>query len=176
MEVILLERIGRLGGLGDVVKVKNGFGRNFLIPAHKALRATEANKKVFEARRAELEKKLAATRGEAEKQAKKMEGVSLTLVRQASEDGKLYGAIGARDIADALKEQGHIVERKQIELPATIKNTGSYIAKLALHSEVVLSIPVTIVRNESEVVVEVPEELRAKEETEEASAADAAAE
>jgi large subunit ribosomal protein L9 len=174
MEVILLERIGRLGTVGDVVKVKNGYGRNFLLPQKKALRATTANKAVFDARRAEIEAKNAASRGEAEKIAKKMGNLSVKIVRQASEDGKLYGSVVLRDIVDALAEQGHTVERKQLELNSTIKTTGAYSAKLALHPEVVLNVVVNVVRNESDVVEEVPEELKAPvegEESEENSAA-----
>jgi large subunit ribosomal protein L9 len=125
MEVILLERVGRLGTVGDVVKVKNGYGRNYLLPQKKALRASVENKKVFEARRAEIEAKNAAGRAEAEKQAKAMGSLSVTLVRQASEDGKLYGSVGTRDIAEALAEQGHEVDRRQVDLAATLKNTGT---------------------------------------------------
>lgn len=161
MEVILLERVGRLGTVGDVVKVKNGYGRNFLLPQKKALRATDANKKIFETRRAEIEADNAASRAKAEAQAKKLGNVSLTLVRQASEDGKLYGSVVTRDLLEALKEQGHSFDRKQIDLASTIKNTGTYSAKIVLHPEVIVPVSLTVVRNESEVVEEVPEELRA---------------
>jgi large subunit ribosomal protein L9 len=164
MEVILLERVGRLGTVGDVVKVKNGYGRNFLLPRKKALRATDANKAVFEAKRAEIEAKNAATREQAEKHAKKLGNLAVTLVRQASEDGKLYGSVITRDILEALKEQGHEFDRKQIELASTIKSTGVYSAKIVLHPEVVVPVSLTIVRNESDVVEAVPEELRAPEE------------
>lgn len=170
MEVILLERVGRLGTVGDVVKVKNGYGRNFLLPQKKALRATEANKSVFEAKRAEIEAKNASTRAEAEKAAKAMGNLSVKVVRQASEDGKLYGSVVLRDIVDALAEQGHKVERKQLELNSTIKTTGSYTAKLTMHPEVVLTVTVNVVRNESDVIEEAPEELRATDE--DASAAE----
>lgn len=151
MEVILLERVGRLGGMGDVVKVKPGYGRNFLIPQKKALRATEENKAVFEARRATLEADNAKLKAAAEKQAAKLEGLTVTLIRQASEDGKLYGSVVSRDIAEELAAQGHNVERKHVQLPATIKNTGSYPLKLALHPEVSANITVNVSRNEAEV-------------------------
>lgn len=173
MEVILLERVGRLGTVGDVVKVKNGYGRNFLLPQKKALRATEDNKAVFEARRAEIMAKNAAARAEAEKAAKAMGTLSVKIVRQASEDGKLYGSVVARDVAEALIEQGHKIDRKQLELSTLVKSTGAYQAKLVLHPELILNVTVNVVRNESDVIEEVPEELRAPVE-EEASSTDAA--
>jgi large subunit ribosomal protein L9 len=176
MEVILLERVGRLGTVGDVVKVKNGYGRNFLLPQKKALRATTDNKAVFEARRSEIEAKNAAARGEAEKAAKKMGALSVKIVRQASEDGKLYGSVVLRDLVDALAEQGHSVERKQLELNSTIKTTGSYTAKLVLHPEVTLTVAVNVVRNESDVVQEVPPELMAAPDADEAASEEPAAE
>src|SRR5690349_1336906 len=123
MEVILLERIARLGGIGDVVKVKNGFARNFLIPMKKALRASEDNKKVFEERRHIIEEQNAKAKAGAEKIAKAMEGMKLTLIRQASQEGKLYGSVGVRDIADALKEAGHDVPKSQIVMLGAIKTT-----------------------------------------------------
>jgi len=149
MEVILLERVGRLGGTGDIVKVKNGFGRNFLLPQKKALRATAENKKIFEARRAEIEAKNAAARAEAEARAKKLEGLSLTLSRQASEEGKLFGSVTVRDIAEALREQGHDVPRSQIIISGSIKSTGSYSVKAELHPEVTVTISVNVVKSES---------------------------
>ena len=171
MEVILLERVGRLGTVGDVVKVKNGYGRNYLLPQKKALRATEESKAVFEARRADIEAKNAAARDVAAKAAKAMGTLSVKVVRQASEDGKLYGSVMVRDVADALIEQGHKIERKQVELTSVIKTTGAYVAKLALHPEVTLNVTVNVVRNESDVIQEVPEELQAPEENEEDTAA-----
>jgi large subunit ribosomal protein L9 len=175
MEVILLERVGRLGTVGDVVKVKNGYGRNYLLPQNKALRATKDNKAVFEARRAEIEAKNATGRKQAETQAKSLGNVSITLVRQASEDGKLYGSVVTRDILEALNEQGHKFDRKQIELAAAIKNTGNYSAKIILHPEVSVPVSLAIVRNESDIVQEVPDDLRAPEEEAAASAEEAPA-
>jgi large subunit ribosomal protein L9 len=153
MEVILLERIHRLGNMGDVVKVRDGFARNFLIPQKKALRATEASKKEFEAKRAEIEAKNAASRATAETAAKKYENLSIALVRQASEEGKLYGSVTLRDIADVLKNQGFDVTRSQIVLKDVIKTTGSYTAFVQLHPEVQAPITVNVVRNESEAPV-----------------------
>lgn len=176
MEVILLERVGRLGTVGDVVRVKNGYGRNYLLPLKKALRATKENKAVFEVRRAEIEAKNASSRSHAEAQAKALGSVSVTLVRQASEDGKLYGSVVTRDVLEALKDQGHGFDRKQIVLAAAIKNTGSYSAKIVLHPEVSVPVTLTVVRNESDVVEEVPEELRAPQEEAAAPAHESAAE
>lgn len=148
MEVILLERVGRLGTVGDVVKVKDGYGRNFLLPQKKALRATKESKALFEARRAEIEAANAAARKEAEKKAAKLENISVTLVRQASEDGKLYGSVTVRDVAEAVQESGHKLDRRQFVLDATIKNTGIYSAKIVLHPEVIIPLKVEVVRNE----------------------------
>ncbi len=151
MEVILLERIHRLGAMGDIVKVRDGFARNFLIPQKKAMRATEASKKLFEARRAEIEAKNAAERAKAEQDSKKYENLSISLVRQASEEGKLYGSVTVRDVADQLKAQGYSVERSQVVMNQTVKSTGSYTINLQLHPEVSVPFTLNVVRNESEV-------------------------
>lgn len=151
MEVILLERVGRLGTVGDVVKVKNGYGRNFLLPQKKAMRATKDSKAIFEAQRAEIEANNAKTRGEAEKKAAKLQDLSVRLIRQASEDGKLYGSVTVRDLVEALTDNGHSFERKQVVLNANIKNTGVYEAKIVLHPEVSVDLKVTVVRNEAEI-------------------------
>jgi len=174
MEVILLERVGRLGTVGDIVKVKDGYGRNFLLPQKKAMRANKDSKAIFEAKRAEIEAANAATRKVAEKQAEKLKNVSVVLIRQASEDGKLYGSVNVRDIAEGLQSQGHALDRKQISLASTIKSTGSYTAKLVLHPEVVLPFTVNVVRNESDIPQEVPPELQvpAEEEAVQAAAAE----
>lgn len=176
MEVILLERVGRLGNIGDVVKVKEGFARNFLIPQKKALRATEENKKTFEARKDKLAAENARLRADAEKQAEGLKGLSLTLVRQASEDGKLYGSVNARDVADQLAEKGHKIDRKHVHLTSTIKNTGIYTAKVALHPEVIVDVAVQIVRNESDAEVAVdPSQLADSVRDEQSEAPDAQA-
>lgn len=150
MEVILLERIARLGAIGQTVKVRDGYGRNFLIPMKKALRATDANKKVFEERRHLIEEENAKARGEAELQAKKLEGASITLVRQASQEGKLYGSVTVRDIADALKDAGHDVPKSQIVQTTIIKTIGEYAVRVSLHAEVVANVKVNIARVENE--------------------------
>jgi large subunit ribosomal protein L9 len=147
MDVILLERIARLGSVGDVVKVKNGFARNFLLPQKKALRATEDNKKVFEGRRAVLEKQNAETRAAAEKIAATMQNLSVNIIRQASEDGKLYGSVAARDVEVALAEAGHTVERRFIDLTTAIKSLGVYEATVNLHPEVQVKVKVQVARN-----------------------------
>jgi large subunit ribosomal protein L9 len=123
MEVILLERIARLGGIGEVVDVRNGYGRNFLIPMKKALRATVENKKVFEEQRQQIEAENAKARAAAEIHAKKLEGVSVKVVRQASQEGKLYGSVTVHDISLALKESGHDVAKSQIVQTANVTLT-----------------------------------------------------
>jgi len=147
MEVILLERIARLGGVGDVVKVKDGFGRNYLLPQKKALRANKANRELFESQREALEKRNADQRTIAEKRATEFEGVIVNVVRQASEDGKLYGSVAVRDVADALKEAGHDVDRRLIDLNTSIKNLGLYDVTISLHPEVRVKIKVHVARN-----------------------------
>ena len=150
MDVILLERIARLGGIGDVVKVKNGYGRNFLIPNKKALRASEANKKVFEERRHIIEQQNAESKAVAEAKASKLANMTLTLTRQASQEGKLYGSVSVRDIAEMLKEAGHDVPKSQIVMSGAIKTTGEYPVRLTMHPEVVVNITVNVVRLENE--------------------------
>jgi large subunit ribosomal protein L9 len=163
MDVILLERISRLGSVGDVVKVKGGFGRNFLLPQKKALRATEDNKKVFEAKRAVLEKQNAETKAAAEKIAATMQNLSVSIIRQASEDGKLYGSVAARDVEVALAEAGHKVERRYIDLTTAIKALGVYEAVVNLHPEVAVKVKVQVARNAEGLLAQ---ELAAKPEAE----------
>ena len=147
MDVILLERISRLGSVGDVVKVKNGFARNFLLPQKKALRATDDNKKVFEGKRAVLEKQNEQSKAAAEKLAATMQNLSVSIIRQASEDGKLYGSVAARDVEVALEEAGHKVERRFIDLATAIKALGVYEAIINLHPEVRVLVKVQVARN-----------------------------
>jgi large subunit ribosomal protein L9 len=173
MQVILLEKIAHLGNMGDVVKVRDGFGRNFLIPQNKALRATDANKKEFEQRKGEIMARNEASRKEAEIAAKKLEGVSVTLVRQASEDGKLYGSVTVRDVAQGLEDAGHKVDRKAIQLHTTLKTTGAYTVQLALHPEVHVNITLAVVRNESEAGQAIEELLKGDEPAEAAPAQEA---
>lgn len=150
MEVILIERLPNLGNIGDTVNVKNGYARNFLIPQKKALRATKSNIAYFEAKRAEIEARNADARAAAEKVAKSLDNVSVVLIRQASDDGRLFGSVSARDVAAALAEKKHEVERKHVELGAVIKEVGIYPVKIALHPEVVVSVKVNVARSESE--------------------------
>ena len=148
MEVILLERIERLGQMGDVVSVKPGFARNFLFPQTTALRANKDNKAVFESKRAELEATNTKRRGEAEVVAKKMDGLKLIIVRQAGEGGQLYGSVSARDISDALKEQGYAIERgAQVLLNAPVKSLGTFKTAIRLHPEVKIDVEFTVARS-----------------------------
>lgn len=172
MQVILLEKISRLGGVGDTVKVKQGFGRNFLLPQKKALRATKDNLAYFETRRAALEKQNAETRAVAEKRAAGMANLSVTVIRQAADDGKLYGSVAVRDIAEALKEIGHDIERRFIDLKSAIKNLGVYEAVIHLHPEVSVPLKINVARNaESLLAAELaePEEETVVEEEESSS-------
>lgn len=150
MDVILLERVEKLGGIGDVVKVKDGFARNFLLPNKKALRANEANRKVFESSRDRIVADNAARRGEAESEAKTIGGIDLTLIRQSSNTGQLYGSVAVRDLIEALEVQGHKVPRQAIVLNRPIKAIGLYDVKVALHPEVSVTIKVNIARSPEE--------------------------
>ena len=150
MEVILLERIEKLGTIGDVVKVKNGYARNFLLPRGKALRANESNRKVFEANREKIEASNAERRGGAEAEAKKIDGAKVQLIRQASNTGQLYGSVSARDLAEALEAEGHKVAKNQIVLDRPIKAIGIQDVKIALHPEVSVTITVNIARSPEE--------------------------
>jgi large subunit ribosomal protein L9 len=150
MEVILLQRIGRLGQMGDVVRVKDGFARNFLLPKGKALRATKENRTRFESMKTELETRNLAQRGEAEKVAVKLDGKSFVVVRQAAEGGQLYGSVSTRDIAAILAEAGFMVDRSQIELNAPIKLIGVHTVPVALHPEVASKITINVARSADE--------------------------
>ena len=150
MEVILLERIEKLGTIGDVVKVKNGYARNFLLPRGKALRANESNRKVFEANREKIEANNAERRTAAQKDAGTIDGVTIQLIRQASNTGQLYGSVSARDLAEALDAQGHKVAKNQIVLDRPIKALGMQDVKIALHPEVSVTIRVNVARSPEE--------------------------
>src|SRR5437763_12650084 len=150
MDVILLERIEKLGSIGDVVKVKNGYARNFLLPRGKALRANDPNRKVFEANRATMEAHNEARRGAAETEAKKVDGAKIQLIRQASNAGQLYGSVSARDLAEALEAQGHKIAKNQIVLDRPIKAIGVQEVKIALHPEVAVTIIVNVARSPEE--------------------------
>ena len=150
MDVILLERIEKLGSIGDVVKVKNGYARNFLLPRGKALRANESNRKVFEANREKIEAQNAERRSAAEGDASKVEGARVQLIRQASNAGQLYGSVSARDLAEALEAQGHKIAKNQIVLDRPIKSIGVQEVKIALHPEVSVTISVNVARSPEE--------------------------
>jgi|SRR4051812_25968667 large subunit ribosomal protein L9 len=150
MEVILLERIGRLGQMGDVVRVKDGYARNFLLPSGKALRATDANRLKFERDRETLVERNAERRAAAQGDAGQIEGKSFVVVRQAGESGQLYGSVSTRDIADAASKAGTHVERNQVLLDSPIKAIGLHPVRIALHPEVVIEITVNVARSADE--------------------------
>ena len=150
MEVILLERVERLGQMGDVVRVKPGFARNFLLPRKKALRKTKDNLAIFESRRTELEAINLKRRSEAEAVAKKTDGLSVILLRQASDTGQLYGSVRPRDVADGIIAQGVVIERAQVKLDIPIKTLGLHKLRVNLHPEVAITVVVNVARSESE--------------------------
>ncbi|HXF89108.1 MAG TPA: 50S ribosomal protein L9 [Xanthobacteraceae bacterium] len=150
MEVILLERIAKLGQMGDTVRVKDGFARNYLLPKGKALRATEANKAKFQAMKAELEARNLERKGEAQQVASRLDGQSFAVLRQAAETGQLYGSVTARDLAGILGNAGFLVERSQIALNAPIKTIGRHKVSILLHPEVEVAVTVNVARNADE--------------------------
>ncbi len=150
VEVILLERVEKLGQMGQVVKVKPGFARNFLLPQKKALRATKNNLTYFETRRTQLEAVNLERRGEAEEVAKKLDGVAVVVIRQAGESGQLYGSVTARDIADAVTAAGFTVTRGQVTLDKAIKTLGLYKLRVVLHPEVAVHVTVNVAQSAEE--------------------------
>lgn len=150
MDIILLERIEKLGQMGDVVTVKNGYARNFLLPQNKALRATEDNRHLFEQRRGELETRNLERRQEAEAVGAKLDGQSCTVLRQAGENGQLYGSVTNRDIVDELTATGFLVERRQVMLERPIKTLGVFEVKIALHPEVAATVRISVARSREE--------------------------
>ncbi|HYJ83638.1 MAG TPA: 50S ribosomal protein L9 [Allosphingosinicella sp.] len=150
MDVILLERIEKLGAIGDVVKVKNGYARNFLLPNGKALRANESNRKVFESNRERIEAQNAERRAAAEADSKGIDGTTVQLIRQASNTGQLYGSVSARDLAELLEAEGHKVAKNQIVLDRPIKSIGLQEVRIALHPEVSVTIKVNVARSPEE--------------------------
>lgn len=146
MQVILLEKVGKLGGLGDRVTVKGGFGRNFLIPYGKAVPATESNIADFEARRAELEATAAEKRSGAEARAAKLAGLAVTIEANAGDEGKLFGSIGTRDIADAITKAGVEISKSEVRLPTgVIREVGEFEIDIQVHSEVMQAVKLTVV-------------------------------
>ncbi len=150
MEVILLERIEKLGQMGATVKVKPGFARNYLLPQKKALRATKDNQARFEAQRSQLEAQNLKRREEAEAVATKLDGLAILIIRQAGEGGMLYGSVNGRDVAEAVKEAGFTIERRQVSLDNPIKSLGTTQVRVSLHPEVSVTVKVTIARSQEE--------------------------
>jgi large subunit ribosomal protein L9 len=145
MEVILMEKVANLGELGDVVRVKDGFARNFLIPHGKAKRATEANRKEFESKRAELEKAQAEQLAAAKSRGEKLEGLTLQITQKAGPDGRLFGSVTNYDIVEALKKQGHDVDRSNIRMPqGPLKQVGDFPIQVGLHTDVTVTITVSV--------------------------------
>jgi large subunit ribosomal protein L9 len=150
MKVILLERVERLGALGDTVIVKDGFARNFLLPRHKALRATESNLKVFEGQRADIETRNNKAKEAAEEQATTLDNTSYILIRQAGESGQLYGSVSGRDVSDAVQGEGGKIDRSQVVLDKPIKTLGLHEVKVRLHPEVTITVTINIARSQDE--------------------------
>lgn len=150
MEIILLERISKLGQMGDVVRVRDGFARNFLLPMGKALRASEANRKRFERDRVQLEARNLERRSEAEAVAAKLNGQSFIVIRQAGETGQLYGSVAARDISEAVSANGFSVARSQVDLNLPIKTIGIHAVRIALHPEVAATVTLNVARSADE--------------------------
>jgi len=150
MEIILLERIEKLGTIGDVVTVKDGYARNFLLPNKKALRANDANRQVFEANRERLEAENAARRDEAAKAGTHVDGTELVLIRASSNSGQLYGSVNVRDIADGLKAKGFDINKSQIVLERPIKTIGLFDVRVALHPEVQVTVKANVARSDDE--------------------------
>src|SRR5690625_845759 len=170
MQVVLLERIEKLGQMGDVVTVKSGYARNFLLPQGKALRSTEANLKRFERERAQLEARNLEQKQEAETVAARLDGQQFVIIRQASESGSLYGSVAARDVAEAATEAGFTVERRQIVLDRPVKELGLHPIRVTLHPEVDATITINVARSQEEAELQESgktiQELRAEEEAE----------
>jgi len=150
MQVILLQRIGRLGQMGDVVNVKDGYARNFLLPQKKALRATEENRKHFESQRAQLEANNLELKKEAEAVAEKLDNKIFVAIRSAGDTGQLYGSVATRDIAEVVTEGGFTIDRRQVILERPIKNLGLHPVRVALHPEVIVTVSLNVARSEDE--------------------------
>lgn len=155
MEVILMERIEKLGQMGDIVSVKPGFARNFLLPQKKALRATKDNLARFERERTQLEAENLKLREEAERVAKDLDGLTITVIRQAGESGQLYGSVNSRDVSDAVTAAGVTVDRRQIDLGAVIKTLGLHKVRVQLHPEVIVNITANVARSDEEAKAQV---------------------
>ena len=154
MEVILLERIEKVGKLGDIVKVKAGFARNYLLPQNKALRANKKNLSIYEKEKEKYEKLNNEKLSAAEKIAKKMESISINIIKQASDSGQLYGSVSTRDIAEELNNQGHNIKKRQIVLKSVIKNVGQHEVSVVIHPEFIINISVNIARTLEELTIQ----------------------
>jgi large subunit ribosomal protein L9 len=150
MDIILLERVEKLGGIGDVVTVKDGYARNYLLPNKKALRANEANRKVFEANRERLEQDNANRRGDAEKLGEKIAGTEIVLIRSSSNSGQLYGSVNVRDVVAGLAEKGHEVDKRQVIMGSPIKTIGMFDVTISLHPEVQVKVKANVARSPDE--------------------------
>lgn len=177
IELILLERVEKLGQMGQRVKVRPGFARNYLLPQKKALRATKENLAYFESRRAQLEASNLERRGEAEEIAEKLQGLSIVIVRQAGESGQLYGSVSARDLAEAVSQAGFTVEKRQIVLERPIKSLGLHPVRIVLHPEVAVTVTANVAQSAEEAAIQErgidPLRLREEEEDEAAEPAPA---
>ena len=150
MQVILLERVEKLGQMGDEVRVRDGFARNFLLPKKKALRATKANREYFQGQKAHLEANNLRLKGEAEKAGQKLDGQKFVLIRQAGDRGQLYGSVSPRDVADAMEKAGFKVDRHQVQISQAIKAIGLFTVPIVLHPEVKVNVTVNVARSEDE--------------------------
>jgi large subunit ribosomal protein L9 len=150
MHIILLERVEKLGGIGDVVSVKDGYARNYLLPNKKALRANDANRKVFEANRERLEQENANRRGDAEKLGEKIAGTEIVLIRSSSNSGQLYGSVNVRDIVAGLADQGHHIDKRQVVMGSPIKTIGMFDVTVSLHPEVQVTVKANVARSPDE--------------------------
>jgi large subunit ribosomal protein L9 len=171
MQIILLERVEKLGQMGDIVKVKSGFGRNYLVPQGKALRATKANLAEFERRKTQLEAANLERKAEASAMAERIDGRSVIIIRQAGEGGQLYGSVNARDIAQAFTADGVTIERHQVRLDNPLKALGVHRIRVALHPEVDVHIEVNVARSEEEAKIQANPDLAAAAAAAEAEAA-----
>ena len=154
MEVILLERIEKVGKLGDVVKVKDGFARNYLLPQNKALRANKVNLSIYEKEKVKYEKLNKDKLSVAEKIAQNMQNISISIIKQASDSGQLYGSVSTRDITEELNNQGHNIEKRQIVLKSVIKNVGQHEVRIVIHPEFIVTISVNIARTLEELTIQ----------------------
>jgi large subunit ribosomal protein L9 len=157
MEVILLQRVDPLGQMGDVVRVKDGYARNFLLPQKKALRATKANREHFDQLKTQLVAKNLTEKSVAEAMSAKMTGLKVALLRQAGDTGQLYGSVSARDIAQAISDSGFTVDRQQVRMNAVIKNLGVHPVQVALHPEVTITVNINVARSEAEALAQAPD-------------------